>query len=106
MLRSNQNQKTKYEKKNKYVVEAINYVNKHFKNNYGSLDHFIYPIDFNESKKWLLHFCKNKFQNFGIYEDAETMRDPFLFHSVLTPMMNVGLITDKEVLNIIKKYER
>ena len=92
-------------KNNKIIQEAIIYINKNFKNNYGSLDNFIYPINFNESKKWLIHFCKNKFQNFGIYEDAETMRDPFLFHSVLTPMLNIGLITDKEVLNIILKYE-
>ena len=35
----------------------------------------------------------------------ETMRDPFLFHSVLTPMMNIGLLTDKEVLNVVTKYE-
>ena len=33
------------------------------------------------------------------------MRDPFLFHSVLTPMMNIGLLTDKEVLKVVTKYE-
>ena len=49
------------------------------------------------------YFCHKKFEDFGKYEDAETMRDPFLFHSVLSPMMNIGLITDNEVLNIVKK---
>jgi len=92
-------------KNNKIAQEAIDYINKNFPKNYGSLDHFIYPIDFKESKKWLNYFCKNKFKNFGIYEDAETMRDPFLFHSVLTPMLNIGLLTDKEVLKEIIKYE-
>ena len=29
---------------NKYINEAKKYVNKYFKNNWGSLDHFIYPI--------------------------------------------------------------
>lgn len=33
------------------------------------------------------------------------MRDPFLFHSVLTPMMNVGLLTDTEVLKMTLKYQ-
>ena len=74
-------------------------------NNYGSLDNFIYPINHEDSKKWLLNFLKYKFENFGIYEDAESNKDPFLFHSVLTPMMNIGLLTDNEVLIIALKYQ-
>ena len=87
------------------IKEAKDYVNKYFNNNYGNLDNFIYPIDHKQSKEWLLYFIKKKFINFGIYEDAETMRDPYLFHSVLTPMMNIGLLTDKEVLKIVLKYQ-
>lgn len=96
--------KLKY-KNNLYVKESINYVNENFPKNYGSLDNFIYPINHSDSLKWLKHFLKVKFKLFGIYEDAETMRDPFLFHSVLTPMMNVGLLTDKEILKEVIKYE-
>ena len=92
-------------KNNIYVNEAIIYVNKHFKNNYGSLDNFIYPINHNDASKWLKHFIKIKFELFGKYEDAVTKRDPFLFHSVLSPMMNIGLLTDTEVLKEIIKYE-
>jgi deoxyribodipyrimidine photolyase-related protein len=33
------------------------------------------------------------------------MKDPFLFHSVLTPMMNIGLLTDTEVLKIVLQYQ-
>lgn len=96
--------KLKY-KNNIYVKESILYVNKHFKNNYGSLDNFIYPINHNDALKWLKHFIKIKFQLFGKYEDAVTTRDPFLFHSVLSPMMNIGLLTDSEVLKEVTKYE-
>jgi deoxyribodipyrimidine photolyase-related protein len=87
------------------IKEAKDYTNNYFPNNYGSLDNFIYPINHKESKKWLLFFIKSKFKNFGNYEDAETLRDPFLFHSILSPLMNIGLLTDKEVLNIILKFE-
>jgi len=90
---------------NEIVNEAKEYVLKYFPDNYGSLENFIYPITHNDSKKWLINFLKNKFTNFGKYEDAESMKDPFLFHSVLTPMMNIGLITDSEVLDITLKYE-
>lgn len=92
-------------KDNFYIEEAKTYIEKHFFKNYGSLDYFIYPIDHDSAKKWLHYFLKDKFHNFGVYEDAETMRDPFLFHSVLTPMMNIGLLTDKEVIEITLKYE-
>ena len=95
-------------KNNKYVKDAIEYINGHqkFKNSYGSLDNFIYPIDNKSSKEWLKIFIKNRFKKFGIYEDAETDKSNFIYHSVLSPMMNVGILTDMEILNIIKKYEK
>ena len=90
----------------KYIDEAINYVNVHFSKNYGSLDNFIYPINHSDAKKWLIDFCKNRFSQFGLYQDAVTVRkDPFLFHSILSPMMNIGLLTDTEVLKIVLKYQ-
>jgi deoxyribodipyrimidine photolyase-related protein len=91
---------------NTYTNEAIKYVEKNFSSNYGLLDHFIYPIDNTSSKKWLKKFIEEKFENFGLYEDAETEKSVFLFHSVLTPMMNIGLLTDFEVLDEVLKYEK
>ena len=91
--------------KNKYIIEAIDYTNKYFSKNYGSLDNFIYPIDHKEAKEWLIHFLKHRFYNFGIYEDAVNNNYPFLFHSVLSPIMNIGLLTDKEVIEESLKYK-
>jgi deoxyribodipyrimidine photolyase-related protein len=92
-------------KSNKYIEEANNYINNNFPNNYGSLENFIYPVNHKESKKWLKYFLIKKFKNFGMYEDAVSDKDPFLFHSVLTPMMNIGLLTDKEVIKETLKYQ-
>jgi deoxyribodipyrimidine photolyase-related protein len=89
-----------------YIEEAIKYVESNFGSNYGSLDNFIYPIDHDSSKKWLKKFIKERFKNFGVYEDAETEKSVFLFHSVLTPMMNIGLLTDFEVLDEVLKYQK
>ena len=97
--------KTKDKTKDKYIIEAIDYATKNFPENYGSLEHFIYPINHDDAKKWLIYFLKNKFENFGPYEDAVSEKDPFLFHSVLTPMMNIGLLTDEEVIKESLKYE-
>jgi deoxyribodipyrimidine photolyase-related protein len=90
--------------KNKYTVEAIKYVNKNFSDNYGSLENFIYPIDRKSSLKWLNNFLEYKLKNFGPYEDAVSTKYNFVFHSVLTPMMNIGLLLDDEVVKISNDY--
>jgi len=89
---------------NKYIKESIEYTNKNFKNNYGSLDNFIYPINHKDAKLWLKDFLKYRLTNFGIYEDAVDNNYPFLFHSVLSPIMNIGLLTDNEVIEETLKY--
>lgn len=89
---------------NKYVKESIDYINKHFPNNYGSLEHFIYPIDTKSSLQWLDKFLKERLGNFGPYEDAVNESEPFIYHSVLSPMMNIGLLTDTQVVTKSYKY--
>ena len=46
-------------------------------------------------------FIKEKIINFGDYEDAVKKNSPFLLHSVLSPYLNVGLITPKEIVKKI-----
>jgi deoxyribodipyrimidine photolyase-related protein len=90
--------------KNEYVTEAKEYVNKHFDDNYGSLDNFIYPIDHKSSVKYLKHFLETKLDKFGKLQDAVSKNDCFMNHSILTPMMNIGLLTDTQVVTHAKKY--
>jgi len=90
--------------KNKYITEAIDYINKNFNDNYGSLDNFIYPIDHNSSIDWLNSFLEKRLNSFGPYEDAVSTENDFIFHSVLTPMMNIGLLKDIEVINISYEF--
>jgi deoxyribodipyrimidine photolyase-related protein len=87
-------------KKNKYIIEAIKYINTNFKNNYGELENFIYPIDHKSSLLWLNNFLEERLSNFGKYEDAVSTDYDFIFHSVLSPMMNIGLLQDKTVVDI------
>jgi deoxyribodipyrimidine photolyase-related protein len=90
---------------NIYIQEAIQYVNKHFKNNIGSLDHFIYPIDHKGANKWLKNFIKTRFKLFGKYEDAISSKIKFGYHSVISPLLNIGLLTDKDVLDTVIKIK-
>ncbi|MBI1344627.1 MAG: cryptochrome/photolyase family protein [Terrimonas sp.] len=79
--------------------EAAAYTEKYFPNNYGYLDKdFVYPTTHAESKKWLAAFFETRFSGFGAFEDAILDDENVLHHSVLTPMMNVGLLTPGLVL--------
>ena len=92
---------------NKHYKEAKQYTDKYFKNNLGELSEGIqYPIDFKSAKKWLNEFLKNRFMEFGPYEDAIVENEHFLNHSILTPMLNVGLITPQFVINSAIKFSR
>lgn len=90
----------KFPIQNKYIKEAIEYVDKNFSSNYGSIDapHF-FVCSFAEAEKWLDQFIEQRFQHFGIYEDAIVTKEFILHHSVLTPMLNIGLLTPQQVLD-------
>jgi len=80
------------------VTEAKTYVKKHFGKNYGEIEDFIYPITSKESAKWLDHFLEDRFEKFGVYEDALVAKESFLYHSVLTPMLNIGLLSPQQIV--------
>jgi len=86
--------------KDKFYKEACNYVKKHFDTHLGELtEQPLYPTDYKATEKWLEDFFKQRFHEFGTYEDAIVKEESFLNHSVLTPVLNVGLITPKEVIH-------
>jgi deoxyribodipyrimidine photolyase-related protein len=84
--------------KNKWVEEASEYVEKHFSNNYGAVDEFIFPVDHAGAEKWLDNFLRHRLVHFGVYEDAMVAEESYLYHSVLTPMLNVGLLNPETIV--------
>ncbi len=84
---------------NKWVNEARVYVTKNFATNYGNIDKFIYPTNFEEAEQWLDDFFQHRFRKFGIYEDAMVSKEHFLYHSVLTPMLNIGLLHPQQIID-------
>jgi deoxyribodipyrimidine photolyase-related protein len=90
---------------NTYTQEATKYVEKYYPDNYGDLQEVYYPITFQESKAWLQDFIQYRLKEFGAYEDAIVAREHFLHHSVLTPMLNVGLLTPQTILDEVLKQK-
>ena len=100
----------------KYLEEAITYVQAIWSDNLEPIyvqkkereitpDSIHFPITHQSSIEWVHHFCKHRFHLFGKYEDSiDSIPRNFLFHSAITPMLNIGLITPLEVVDIITKY--
>lgn len=94
-----------FPKSNVYYKEAVDYVEKHFTNNNGIIsDNFIYPITHTDSESWMEQFFEKRFEEFGKYEDAIVKEEVLLNHSLLSPLMNNGLLTPSQVLNAVMKF--
>lgn len=81
------------------VQEAIRYVQQHFPNAYGHPAHFAYPVTRQQALDWLQVFLQQRFAQFGVYEDAMVASEGVLYHSVLTPMLNIGLLSPQEIID-------
>jgi deoxyribodipyrimidine photolyase-related protein len=82
-----------------YWKEACAYVRRAFDNPYDlPLGNFRYPIHRTEARQWLYDFLEQRFVDFGEYEDAIVNGEVVLHHSVLTPMLNIGLLTPSEII--------
>ena len=93
----------------KYIDEASKYVEKHFKNNCGMLgkeNGFIYPITRTDSIKWLDHFIKNKLKNYGNYQDYIDKNNRHLCHSLMSALINIGLINPGDIIDILERERK
>jgi deoxyribodipyrimidine photolyase-related protein len=90
--------------------EAVKYAEKQFSKNPGKpSQNPLYPTDFKAAADWFRKFLESRFKEFGPYEDALVAGQLVLHHSVLTPLLNTGLITPEtvvtETLNFIEDNE-
>lgn len=91
--------------RNTYYKEAQQYVNEKFQHHYGYCRGEIqYPCTFEDAKQWFEIFLSERFHDFGVYEDAIVDKKHFLHHSVLTPMLNVGLLTPHYIVERTLSY--
>ena len=93
-------------KLNNYVLEAINYVEKNFVNNPPfinpeNMNNTFYPTTFEEAKLLLNDFLEQRILQFGPYQDAITDKSEFVFHSVLSSSLNIGLITPTIIIETV-----
>ncbi len=72
-------------------------VKKRFPDHYGELDSFGWGVTRGDALAAFDDFLKQGIASFGDYQDAMQEGAPFLYHSLISPYLNVGLLTAHDV---------
>ena len=88
------------------VAEALRYVQQNFSDYHGNADSFAYPVSHAAAERWFEQFLEQRLPLFGDYEDAISRRERVLFHGVLTPMLNMGLLTPRQIVDRTLEYAK
>ena len=62
------------------------------------------PYTHKEAEKFLKEFLCLRLANFGPYEDAINITNTRLWHSTLSPLLNIGLLTPKQIIETTLHY--
>ena len=79
--------------------QVIAEVKEKFPKHFGDLEPFWFAVTHEQAKKSLNDFIKNRLGMFGPYEDAMAQEESFLYHSVLSMYLNIGLLEPKQIIN-------
>ena len=86
--------------------EVIDFVEKEFPDHFGEATPFGWAVIREQALEALKDFCENRLRNFGPFEDAMVQGEYTLNHSLLSPLINVGLLHPKEVIEKALEYYR
>jgi deoxyribodipyrimidine photolyase-related protein len=81
-----------------HVTDVVAIVEANFADHPGRARDFRWPTTREQARRWLADFVAERLENFGPYEDAMTLRSASVFHSMLSPYLNMGLLTSDEVV--------
>lgn len=79
------------------VTRAVmDLVARRFPDHFGDLDGFAWPVTRAEALEALRHFLDDCLAEFGDYQDAMRTGTPFLYHGLIAPALNLGLLDAEE----------
>ena len=79
------------------VEEVLDLIEARFGNSFGTLRPFWYATDQGQARRALSHFIKHALPKFGDFQDAMLDDNRFLYHSVISAYINIGLLDPLEV---------
>ncbi|KAA9010730.1 cryptochrome/photolyase family protein [Histidinibacterium aquaticum] len=85
------------------VEEVLDLVESRFASNFGEARPFWFATDRGQARRQLSHWIRHGLKNFGAYQDAMLIGNRFLYHSVLSLYMNLGLLDPREVCSAVEE---
>ena len=82
--------------------EVITMVRQHFTDGFGELDGFDLPVTAADASAALADFITHRLPGFGDWQDAMQTGEPTLFHAVISPAMNIGLLDPLAVCKAVE----
>jgi len=80
--------------------KTIQDVNHFFSNHIGDTCQFWLPTSRTSAQAWFKKFVHDRLHFFGPYEDAFGSEQDFLYHSGISPFLNVGLLCPKDLIKL------
>ncbi len=74
------------------TAEVLALVARRFGHHFGRLEGFSMPVTRVEAEAAFADFLRTRLASFGAWQDAMSIRSPFLFHSLLSSALNLGLL--------------
>ena len=86
--------------------DVMQLVTAHFSDHIGSMDSFGFAVTRADALKQQTHFLDHVLARFGDYQDAMLTDEPFLWHSILSPYINSGLLDPVELCKEVEQRYR
>ena len=86
--------------------EVIQMVEARFPDNIGRTDKFGFAVTREDALKQQVHFLEYALPRFGDFQDAMLTGEPFLWHSILSPYINSGLLDPLELCREVEAQYR
>lgn len=83
--------------------EVLDMVAREFPHHFGALDGFAWPVTRADAEAFTQDFFEHRLDCFGPYEDAMVAGERVLCHSLLSPLVNIGLL---DPLALCREAER
>ncbi|MEZ0494785.1 cryptochrome/photolyase family protein [Sphingomonas sp. IW22] len=88
------------------TCDVMALVRQRFGNHVGRLDGFDLAVSVEDARRQQAHFLRWHLPRFGDFQDAMLTDEPFLWHAVLSPYLNCGLLDPLELCRAVERQYR
>ncbi|HSR54424.1 MAG TPA: cryptochrome/photolyase family protein, partial [Acidobacteriota bacterium] len=86
--------------------DVMELVEEEFAGHFGRSDSFFWPVTHGQARAFLDDFLEQRLDLFGPYQDAIVRGQPVLYHSLLSSLLNIGLLEPLEVCRLAEERYR